>query len=105
MRIPHRPDKNIMERSPMDISFRFDQFPPEYCLPVIFKPPVPPENHVRPEEEILVKEVGDPRGELKLFEIAFAVSKIGFYGLKPKMVKQGREDAHDIPGHDYGFVW
>jgi len=62
---------------PMRHVFTFRDLPPEGRLPMALPPPLPLEDHVGAEGQVLVEEVGDARRKLKELEVRKTVPEIG----------------------------
>ncbi len=68
---------------------------------MVFSPLIPAEDHLRTENEVLIKKVGDPGRKLKALETRMVSLKISPETFKALSLQAGRKNLHDFPSHDF----
>ncbi len=109
---PERFGRHTVERGqetrlhphPVDAPDRPDQLAPEGRVPGLPAPPLPVQDPVRPVDQILVEQVGDPRGELMAAEVVLGIREIGAERGEDLSAGDGGEQSHQTPDQDLPIV-
>ena len=72
-----RGQEALLHLHPVAAADRPDQLAPERGVPRVAAAPLPVQDPVRPVDQVLVEEVGDPRGELMAAEVVVRIREVG----------------------------